>query len=73
MKLPSKAQLWARERNWNKARLTSVICTLRNMSKQSSTTASEKLEFESSARLLSENLSGWDKSNKVSKFKYLKD
>ena len=72
MKTPSKAQQWARERNWNKARLVAVRQTLINMSRQKSTTPSEKMDYEFTAKFLSGRVSNWDTANKLSKSQFLK-
>ena len=72
MKPPSKAQLWARERNWNKARLTGVLGVLRNMAGQRSTTSGEKMDYEFVGRFLVGRLNNWDEANKISKEQYLK-
>ena len=72
MKPPSKAQLWARERNWNKARLTGVLGVLRNMARQNSTTPGERMDYEFVAKFLSGRVSNWNEANKISKEQYLK-
>jgi len=71
-KPPSKAQQWARERNWNKARLTSIVQTLKNMSYQKSTTTGEKLDYEMVVKLLAGRVSHWSTANKLSKSQFLK-
>ena len=71
-KPPSKAQQWARERNWNKARLMSARQTLINMARQNSTTPGEKRDYEFAAKFLSGRLSNWNTANKLSKSQFLK-
>ncbi len=66
-KPPSTAQLWARERNWNKARLTSIIQTLLNMSRQDSTVSGEFRDYGIVANLLRGRLDNWNNANKQSK------
>ena len=72
MKSPSKAQQWARERNWNKARLVAVRQTLINMSRQKSTLLSEKADFDFVAKYLAIRIDTWDALNKQSKSQFLK-
>jgi len=73
MKPPSKAQLWARERNWNKARLIAARQTLINISTQKSTLPSERSDFEFTSKYLTIRIDTWDDLNKESKKKFLKD
>ena len=73
MKPPSKAQLWARERNWNKARLTGIIGILKNINSQKSTVVTEQKDFDFIIKYLTLRLDNRKDYNKESKKKFLKD
>jgi len=72
VKPPSKAQLWARERNWNKARLKGIYGQLVNIRLQNSTIMAEHNELVKAARIVEDILLDWDIRNIHSKEFFLK-
>lgn len=72
MNLPTVAQLWARERNWNKARITGIISTLRSIELSLSATVTEKESFYLTIYYLEPVIQYWEDNNKESKKQFLK-
>jgi len=65
------AQDWARERNWNKARIIGAKQTLANMTRQLSILRVEVNELRRAKYALEKILISWDKRNELSKKNYL--
>ncbi len=72
MKPPSTAQLWARERNWNKARMHGMLGQVKNMQFQASTLISELKELDIVRDALYNILKDWNSNLPDSKFKFIK-
>ena len=70
-KPPTDAQLWARERNWNKVRVTGAHGALRNILYQGSTTQSEVDEIKIITGALERILKNWNEANTMSKVLFL--
>ena len=69
--MPTLKQLWARERNWNKARLVAMLHTARNMAYQQSTTPKEAGKLIQIAAFLSGELKGFKKREDLSRSLFL--
>ena len=69
--MATKAQKWAQERNWNKARLKGAIGALLSMAHQKSTISAEKIRITASVGFLNDTLRFWDGANKTSKKQYM--
>ena len=66
-KPPSKAQLWARERNWNKARALGTFYQIKSIMYQDSTISDEMSDFKIASAAFERIIEKWDSNNKVSK------
>ena len=73
MKLPSAAQLWARERNWNKAIITGAYSNLVRIRRNLSTTSREEVDLVTITAALDMIIQRWERNNVQSKNQFLKE
>jgi hypothetical protein len=65
-------QRWARERNWNKARIKGVVCSLRNIASDLSTTHREQGQLHVLADKVEYILDNWKGHEQYSRSYFLR-
>lgn len=73
MKTPTINQLWARERNFSKFKLTGIKQELRRLQFINSTTLAESIWLEEAEVRIERMLLGWKERNEISKAIYISE
>ena len=70
--MPTKAQLWARNRNWSKRRIYCMIANTGNLRNSGLTTRSENQALRDVKELLVDIIENWDIHSVESKRKWMR-